>query len=318
MDRLFTTGRVAERRLTNGLRVIIREDHSAPVVAIVTYITVGYFDEPDELAGISHVLEHMFFKGTPGRGPGEIAQQTKAAGGVLNAHTIYDHTTYYTVLPSSSLERGLAIQSDALINSSIDADELRRELQVIIQEAKRKLDNPPAVAQETLYELMFDRHRMRRWRIGTEAMLSSLTRDQLYAFYRQNYRASSATLIVAGDVDADRASAAVEQHYSGLPGGDRPRDRGPAEPLRSEFRFREQAGDIVHTHLEIGWHTVPTRHDDTPALDLLGVLLGQGRAARLYRTVREAGLAHAISAHNYSPTELGVFQISAELEPDCL
>ena len=179
----FDPATVQRRRLANGLTALVRVDHSAPVVAIVTHLQVGYFDEPDELAGISHVLEHMFFKGTPTRGPGQIAQQTKAAGGYLNAATIYDRTSYYTVLPSRSLEEGLAIQSDALLHSVLDDDELRRELQVIIQEAKRKLDQPGAVAAETLYELMHDQHRMRRWRIGTEAFLQSLTRSQLADFY---------------------------------------------------------------------------------------------------------------------------------------
>ncbi|HEX2165635.1 MAG TPA: insulinase family protein, partial [Longimicrobiales bacterium] len=102
-----------EKRLDNGLMVIVREDHSAPVVAVVTHVKAGYFDEPDTLIGISHVLEHMYFKGTARRGPGEIARETKAAGGYLNAGTIYDHTSYYTVLPCDSLEQALNIQSDA-------------------------------------------------------------------------------------------------------------------------------------------------------------------------------------------------------------
>src|SRR5690606_38160177 len=143
----------------------------------VTHVRAGYFDEPDAIVGVSHVLEHMYFKGTARRGAGEIARETKAAGGYLNAGTIYDHTSYYTVLPSSSLEQALDIQADALQRSAIDDDELRRELLVIIQESNRKLDNPAAVAQETLFETMFDVHRIRRWRIGHEAMLRGFTRE---------------------------------------------------------------------------------------------------------------------------------------------
>src|SRR4051812_3273510 len=157
--------------LPNGLKVLVREDRSAPVVAIVTYVSAGYFDETDDVVGIAHVLEHMYFKGTPTRGVGEIAKETKALGGYLNAGTIYDHTSYYTVLPAAAFAKGLAIQADAYANSTIDAEELRRELEVIIEEAKRKEDNPGAVATETLYELLHDRHRMRRWRIGRETML---------------------------------------------------------------------------------------------------------------------------------------------------
>src|SRR5579872_3442358 len=153
---------VIRTRLTNGLTVLIRADHSAPVVAIVTFVNAGYFDETDDVVGIAHVLEHMYFKGTPTRGVGEIAKQTKAVGGYLNAATIYDHTSYYTVLPASGFRQGLEVQADAYANSLIDSEELARELEVIIQEAKRKADNPPAVATETLYELLHDKHRIRR------------------------------------------------------------------------------------------------------------------------------------------------------------
>src|SRR5690349_19605277 len=124
--------------LSNGLTLLVRQDRSAPVVAIVTYVKAGYFDEPDDVVGIAHVLEHMFFKGTARRGVGEIARQTKAQGGYLNAHTIYDHTSYHTVLPSSAFAAGLDIQADAYAESVIDASELAKELEVIIQEAKRK------------------------------------------------------------------------------------------------------------------------------------------------------------------------------------
>src|SRR6476619_2453938 len=147
-------GSIHRTVLPNGLTVLIQEDRSAPVVAIVTYVKAGYFDETDEQNGLSHALEHMFFKGTARRGVGEIAKETKASGGYLNAHTIYDNTTYFTVLPASGFAAGLDIQADAYANSLIDGAELAKELEVIIQEAKRKADNPEALAVETLYELL--------------------------------------------------------------------------------------------------------------------------------------------------------------------
>ncbi len=306
---------VSAHQLGNGLRVLIREDHSAPVVAIFTHVLAGYFDEPDQLVGISHVLEHMYFKGTPTRGPGEIAQQTKRAGGYLNASTIYDHTSYYTVLPAAAFEEGLDIQSDALRNSLIAEEELRKELLVIIQEAKRKLDNPAALARESLYDLMFDRHRMRRWRIGAEQLLRGFTRADVAGFFEQYYRAGAILLVIAGDVEPGHALGLVERSYGPLRPGAPLRDRGPAEPLKNEFRFREISGDVVQARIELGWHTVRTLHDDTPALDLLALVLGQGRASQLYRAVRDAGLASGVSAHHFTPTELGVFGVSAETEP---
>jgi zinc protease len=125
--------------LPNGLTLLVQRDVSAPVVAVVTLVKAGFFDEPDHWIGISHVLEHMFFKGTTRRGVGAIARETKAVGGYLNASTSYDHTSYFAVLPAGGLAAALDIQSDALRNSAIDPHELARELGVIIQEAKRKL-----------------------------------------------------------------------------------------------------------------------------------------------------------------------------------
>ena len=136
MARTRWTDGVRREVLPNGLTLLVQEDRSAPVVAVVTHVKAGFFDEPDRWAGISHVLEHMFFKGTPRRGVGAIARETKSAGGYLNASTTYDHTTYFAVLPASGFAEALDIQADALRNSVIDAGELARELQVIIQEAQ--------------------------------------------------------------------------------------------------------------------------------------------------------------------------------------
>src|SRR5438270_11966544 len=224
--------------LPNGLKVLIKSDFSAPVVAIVTFVSAGYFDETDDIVGIAHVLEHMYFKGTPSRGVGEIAKQTKTVGGYLNAGTIYDHTTYYTVLPASSFAQGLDVQADAYARSLIDADELARELEVIIQEAKRKADSPGAVATETLYELLHDRHRMRRWRIGREAGLRTLTRDAVLRFYRNFYHPGNTVLVIVGDVDPARALREVEARYGQLPAGNPARTPGPVEDGAPGFRYR--------------------------------------------------------------------------------
>src|SRR3954466_9905272 len=226
---LIDPATVHARTLDNGLRVLVRRDASAPVVAIVTFVRAGYFDETDDVVGIAHVLEHMFFKGTPTRGVGEIAKQTKALGGYLNAGTIYDHTSYYTVLPSSGFQQGLEIQADAYARSLIDAEELRRELEVIIEEAKRKADNPGAVATETLYELLHDRHRIRRWRIGREPGLRALTRDAMLRFYRNFYHPGNTVLSIVGDVDPDEALTEVQQRYGSLPAGEPSRHPGPFE-----------------------------------------------------------------------------------------
>jgi zinc protease len=314
---LWTAG-VRREVLANGLTLLVQADHSAPVVAVVTHVEAGFFDEPDRWTGISHVLEHMFFKGTPRRGVGAIARETKSAGGYLNASTTYDHTTYFTVLPASGLEAALDIQSDALRNSLIDQDELARELQVIIQEAKRKLDSPASVAYETLHEVMFDRHRIRRWRIGHEDQLARLTRNDLWAYYRSRYVPERTIVAIVGAVDPDAALALARGAYGDWPASEGAVDRSPEEPERREVRARTLRGDVSQAELVLGWRAVPPLHPDATALDLAAAVLGSGRGSWLYRSLREPGLVTWVTAHHYSPTELGVFSVSAELRPERL
>lgn len=312
----FDPSTVHRRQLDNGLTVLLRRDGTSPVAAVVTHVRAGYFDETDDVVGIAHVLEHMFFKGTPTRGVGDIAKQTKASGGYLNAHTIYDHTSYYAVLPSSGFLAGLEVQADAFAHSLIDEEELRRELEVIIQEVKRKADNPHAMTVETLFEVLHDRHRMRRWRMGRPPMLRALGRDSLLAFYRNFYRPGNTILSIVGDVDVDRTMEAVEQLYGHLSAGPVTRQPGPQELDHAEFRYREWSGDVQRTQLAAGWRTPGLLHADTPLLDLAAMALGGGRASRLYRAVRERQLASSITAYDYTPGDVGVFVLHAEAPPD--
>ncbi len=315
--RLWTAG-ARKEVLPNGLTLLVQPDHSAPVVAVVTHVAAGFFDEPDRWAGISHVLEHMFFKGTARRGVGAIARETKSAGGYLNASTTYDHTSYFTVLPASGLAAALDIQSDALRNSVIDAEELARELQVIIQEAKRKLDTPSAVAYETLHEVMFDRHRIRRWRIGHEEQLARYTRDDLWGYYRSRYVPERTIVSIVGAVDPDAALELARRAYGDWPAAAGAVDRSPEEPERREVRARTLRGDVSQAELVLGWRAVPALHPDAVALDLGAAVLGSGRGSWLYRSLREPGIVTWAAAHHYSPTELGVFSVSAELRPERL
>ncbi|MCU0622485.1 MAG: insulinase family protein, partial [Gemmatimonadaceae bacterium] len=301
--------------LPNGVTLLVRHDPAAEAVAIVTWVRAGYFDEPDAVGGIAHVLEHMYFKGTPRFGPGEIATATKACGGFLNAATIYDHTAYYAVVPAARFETALDIQHDAWANSRIDADELRRELEVIIQEAQRKRDSPGAVAVETLFEVLHDRHRMRRWRIGHEDVLRRLTRDDVLGFHRTHYGPANTILAIVGHVDpAAVLSAVAARHGTAAPHAP-PRDRGPVETTPPGRRWREWAGDIANAELVLGWRTVPPTHADAAPLALAADVLGTGRGSRLWRAVRERGLAPAISASHYTPTELGVFVVHGDAPP---
>jgi zinc protease len=187
---------------------------------------------------------------------------------------------------------------------------------VIIQEAKRKSDNPPAVATETLYELLHDRHRIRRWRIGREPGLRALTRDAMMRFYRNFYHPGNTVLTIVGDVDPDEAMREVIARYGALSAGTPARTPGPIEEGTAGFRYREWSGDIGQAQVAFGWRTPPTLDPATPGLDILSTILAGGRASRLYRAVRERKLASSVSAYDYTPTSLGVFVVHAETPPE--
>jgi zinc protease len=306
--------------LPNGLTVLVQRDDSASVVAVVTHVRAGYFDEPDEWVGISHVMEHMFFKGTKRRGPGEIARDTQLLGGYLNAATTYDKTVYYTVLPAAGdgLQKALDVQSDALMHTALDPDELARELEVIIQEAKRKLDTPAAVTRETLYESLFTTHRMRRWRIGTESGLRTLTEKDLRSYYSTRYTPSRVIVGIAGDLDVDRTLALVQQMYGEWDVAGADVDGSPAEPEGIRTSIRVVRGDVARPQAIVGWRTVGSLDDDAPSLDMVASILGTGRGSLLYRGVRLPGLASSTGAFHYTPTEVGVFDVGLECDPDTL
>ncbi len=314
------TASVHKRVLPNGLTLLVQRDDSASVVAVVTHVKAGYFDEPDEWVGISHVLEHMFFKGTERRGPGEIARDTQLLGGYLNAATTYDKTVYYTVLPAADdgLHKALDVQSDALLHTALDGDELARELEVIIQEAKRKLDTPSAVTRETLYESLFTTHRMRRWRIGTEQGLRRLTRNDLWEYYASRYTPDRVIIGIAGDLDVDAAMNAAEETYGDWSRPAVPVEGSPAEPDGVDASIRVLHGDVTRPLAMVGWRTVGTLDADAAALDAIASVLGAGRGSLMYRGLRLPGLASSAAAVHYTPTEVGVLDVALETEPEKL
>lgn len=310
------TDGVSRTILDNGLTVLTQFDPDVPAVAVVTHVKAGFFDEPDHWQGISHVLEHMFFKGTPTRGVGQIAAETKALGGYLNAATAYDWTSYYVVLPVEGFAQALDIQADALLRATLDGDELGRELKVIIEEARRKLDSPSALAHETLHAILFDHHRIRRWRIGTEKQLAGFTREDVHGYYRSRYVPSRTIVSVVGAVPEPEALAAVRTAFAGWEARAPSLDPSPEEPPRRAVRVQTLRGDVRQADLVFGWRGVPYRHPDGPALDMAAMVLSSGRGSWLYRALRQPGFVTSTAAHNYTPSEVGVFSIAADLAPD--
>jgi zinc protease len=308
-------GQTTKVILKNGLTVLIREQQAMPLVSINTYVKAGYFDEDDRISGISHVIEHMFFKGTAKRPVGTIARETQGLGGYLNASTYYDRTMYHTEVPAENIKKALEIQADALWNSTFDAAELKREIEVVLQENNRKLDNPGAVTSEKLYATAFELHRMKRWRIGTPEGLRALTRDDVVAYFKKFYRPSNIILSVAGQVDVEDTINEIVKLYGNVPDDGMPieRDKGPAEPEQTATRYSWQRGAIEQNHVAVGFHAPGVLADDARALEVLGAILGEGRASILNQYVRdEKGLITSGSAGLMAFHDLGFFEVDFE------
>jgi zinc protease len=310
------TDSVVRDVLPNGLTLLVQRDSSVPVVSAVTHVKAGYFDEPDRWVGISHVLEHMYFKGSDGLGPGDLARATQRLGGYLNAATSYERTIYYTVVPSANggLERAMRLQATALRGVTLAPAALASELEVIIQEAKRKLDSPPAVTVETLYELLFRVHRMRRWRIGTEAGLRALRSEDLRAYYSTRYTPDRVIVALTGDLDVDAALRAGHAYYGDWRHPAAVMEASPAEPPARWATLRVLRGDVERPTVAVGWRTVGPTHPDAPALDVAAGVLGMGRASWLSTQLRLPGLAAHVSTSHYTPGEVGVFSIGLTSE----
>jgi zinc protease len=309
--------------LDNKMTVLVKEIHSAPVVAINTLVKVGYFDEPDSLTGISHLLEHMFFKGTKKRKVGQLRDETRSLGGYLNGGTIYENTNYYTVLPQRFVQEGLELQSDALLNSVIDSVELEKEKKVVIQEIKRKLDNPDALAWEKLMELAFQKHPIRRWRIGTETQIAGFRQKDLENHYLGFYRPDNVILTIVGDIKTEEVLKAVEDYYGDFIKESTEKKSTPSEIKQKEFKYAQLNGDITQTYLKIGFH-IPAKlacsersepNQDFFALDVLSHILGHGRSSRLSQVLKEKkNLVTSIKSEAFGLKDIGVLTIEAELE----
>lgn len=305
--------------LSNGLELIVREDHSSPVVSIQIWVRTGSMDEGEWLgAGMSHFLEHMLFKGTSRRDATEIARTVQAAGGYVNAYTSFDRTVYWIDTPSEGFEACLDVLCDAIADSRLPAEEFDKEAEVIRREFAMSDDNPDQVLSKLLFRTAFAVNPCRHPVIGHLDLFNQLTRDDLVAYYRRQYSPDNMFVVVVGDIDAAQVRESVERHLGSLTR----RKRRHHEVIPDEPRQlgRREIHEVFPTELsrsEIAWHIPGVTHPDMPVLDLLAGIVGGGRSSRLYREVRERrGLAHSVSAHAYTPAQTGLFILSADTEPD--
>jgi zinc protease len=301
--------------LDNGMKVLLQRSAAAPVVACNVWVGVGSADEEPAEAGLAHVHEHMLFKGTENRQVGELAREVEAAGGHINAFTSFDQTCYYVVMSSRYFETGIDILSDAIKNSSFDPDELERELEVIQEEIKRGRDNPSREASLKLFETAYATHPYRLPVIGTSESVDSFERENVLDFFKKHYVPENMALVLVGDFELDDAKALVEEHFGEFEnGGYVGRERAP-EPEQTAFRGWTGGDDINQAHLRVGFHIPHATHDDIPALDLLGAVLGYGDSSHLFQTIqREQQLVSSIYSGAYTPKDAGLFMVSAQYQ----
>ena len=303
--------------LPNGLTIIVQEDHSAPVASVQAWCATGSIDEDAHLgAGLSHILEHMLFKGTQTRSTNEIAQKIQDVGGYINAYTSFDRTVFWIDVPKDGVATALDVLADAMMNSTLPPEEYRKEQEVIRREFAMGMDDPDRMAGLLLFATAYQRHPYRFPVIGEIEIYNQLTQEQVMQYYKTRYVPNNLTFIVAGDVDAEKVRQQLTELFKPYPEQSLKPVFIPAEPPQLGLREVHQEFPTELTHLEFAWHIPEITNPDVPALDLLSTILGEGRSSRLYRRVREeAGLAFGISAFSYTPGDPGLFGIDATLDP---
>ncbi len=273
--------------LPHGLRVVAVELAGSPAVTVDAWVRVGSRDEPDELNGAAHFVEHMLFKGTRRRGPGDFAREVESLGGWANASTAWDYTHYYVVVPAGAFREALDILADALANAAFDPQEVERERTVVLQELSLIHDTPARYAVFKLYETAYTVHPYRRPVGGSVETVRRMTRDQLVGFYRAHYGPANVTVVVGGGVPARQA---VEDVRRALGGWRRPvarRSVAAPEPPLDRVRRAVELRDVRVTTVAMGWMGPDVRDEDHYAVDVLVYALGRGRGARWVRSLRD-------------------------------
>ena len=299
--------------LENGLAIIVREDHSAPVVSAQVWCRAGSIHEGRWLgAGLSHVLEHMLFKGTSTRPGSRIDQEVQDAGGYMNAYTSFDRTVYYINVPSTGARVAIDILADIAQHATLPEDELAKELDVIRREMDMGEDDPGRKSGRRLFETAYTTSPYRYTVIGYLDIFNRLTREDVLNYYRSKYAPNNLFFVIAGDIDANEVIAQLRAAFKDAKAQPLPSEFLPSEPRQTAPREVVEEASIELGHLHYSWHIPDVRHPDVPALDVLAVILGNGYSSRLYQEVREkAGLVHSIDAWTYNPGLPGLFGMSA-------
>jgi predicted Zn-dependent peptidase len=321
---------VRQVHLDNGLTLIHQYTPAMPVAAVDVWVKAGAIAEPDEWAGMAHFLEHMIFKGTDRLPPGAFDWAIENYGGMTNAATSYDYAHFFINAAAQHLEATLPYLAELLLNATIPNEEFERERDVVIEEIRQAYDNPDWLGFQALNELVYQHHPYGRSILGTEEILLQRSAAEMRRFHRAHYQPENMTVVLVGDVPisvaVDLVSHAFESFQMPIAC---PYDELEAEPPITTIRRQElYLPRTEHARLMLAWlapgvdsplQNFEQQLQDAYGLDILSVLLTEGRTSRLVRELREErNLVHAISSGFSLQRESGLFTITAWLEPNNL
>ena len=303
--------------LPNGVTLILKPDRSAALASVQVWVKTGSIHEGEHLgAGLSHYLEHMLFKGTTRRAGREISAEVQAHGGYINAYTTFDRTVYYIDLPSEHTGVAIDLLADAVLHSTLPADEAAKEKDVILREIAMTKDDPDSRLWDALFSTAFREHPYRQPIIGHQDVFSAVSHADLLAYYRAHYVPNNLVVVIVGDIDLAATRAAVEQHF-----GSAPRVRlapvlVPQESGQLAPRALHRNENVELTRGALAWPIPGLTHADAPMLDLLATVLGGGDSSVLWQEIREkTGLVHSIDASSWNPGTSGLFCIGFTADP---
>lgn len=303
-------------KLDNGQTVVIQEVRNNPIVIIDTWIKTGSIDEDDSNNGVAHFLEHLFFKGTTNREPGEFDRILETKGAITNAATSKDFTHYYVTIPSKDFDLAMDLHGDMMMHPLIPRNEMEKERKVVLEEINKDLNDPSRIMQENLNSMMYTTHPYKRKVIGKSEVIETITRDQILNFYNAHYSPSNMVTVIIGDVDTNHALAKVKEAFNA------PYKKLDKKvyPKESQLTKQQKKVEYIKTesgYMVIGFRGTPIDAKDSYALDVLATILGDGRSSILYQVLKDQKrLAFSVDAGNSTSKDDGIFYISANFEPD--
>jgi zinc protease len=307
------------RELPNGLVVLVKEDHRRPTVTTVLAYRVGSVNEPEGMTGSSHFLEHMVFRGTKKYARGEIDRVTLRCGGENNAFTTHDMTGYYFHVTSDHLDEVLDILSETVGQCTLDPRELELERGPVLQEMNLWLDAPWAELERSLHRSLHGEGRYRHPVLGWREDVETLGRESLYRYYQEHYTPNNAVLVIVGDIPIREALGRATRCFGDLPRGKAPEAPRWSDVARRAPRPLELKTEASGDRFMMGFRTCALGTDEDLALDLLAIVLGEGRLSRLRtRLVTQEGLSSdgGIQVSNDSRRYEGTFVVQVEVAPE--